>query len=701
MGKEVDPSDIGKHPDLIKKAQSEINKMDVLVCGHCNGVFHFIDQFREHKTIKCAKLSSLKDNLETKPIIWAFLLWKTSQLAGENYKENTNAWKLYQAWVKLDEAIKETWIVAGRTIQSFARIGQGSLQEMPVKITKTVVDNSSEPIAHKQLPQKPLVKSNSDLIKRESTIINLDEIRTEKALPVKTFIRSPQQKPIPVNRGGIKPTVIVRRAKRTVINSANTAVTEEHTIEKILAKRFNPRHREHEYLIKWENISHELNTWEPVTHLDTCPVLLDTFEKQLARQKEQRQALAAKQSTQNEPEPIVKPTIVRQIRPEPDVVIKKRKIETPERAIQIIKSEELATVYKTTPVNRTNNIQSAEVVITNARDGRPTGIVKKTGVPQRVNTRNEAQVRFIPKGGTEVSGIIRIDQANKTVGQRLGNTTVKTVQSRVQPVKHVPSTVTKPTITRVTKTQPIPKQITPEQKIAALSRQGDLKITRRSVQSTPVAQTVTILQESEYNPQLVINDGKKELQQTVFSNRLLDQSEAEAILSGNQDYHIAVQAVKKGGERSILAQEQETEQIHQITDLAANPEELQLLANENLIQFVTGDDGTIYQVAGKNEEGHTILIAQGTDSDQQCVYVTTDIGDAVLGVDSTNTLQQLDQVHGISNIQDESGISIALDDSNVHVQGEIQHIAAISDDMDSQDDQITAEVVQADLPSPG
>lgn len=44
----------------------------------------------------------------------------------------------------MDESIRETWVVAGRTIQSFAKIGQSSLQEMPVKITRTVVDVSEK-----------------------------------------------------------------------------------------------------------------------------------------------------------------------------------------------------------------------------------------------------------------------------------------------------------------------------------------------------------------------------------------------------------------------------------------------------------------------------------------------------------------------------------------------------------------------------
>lgn len=50
--------------------------------------------------------------------MWAFLLWKAAQ----RNDAASDSWKLYQYWVKLDDAIRETWIVAGRTIQSFARV---------------------------------------------------------------------------------------------------------------------------------------------------------------------------------------------------------------------------------------------------------------------------------------------------------------------------------------------------------------------------------------------------------------------------------------------------------------------------------------------------------------------------------------------------------------------------------------------------
>lgn len=45
--------------------------------------------------------------------------------------------------------------------------------------------------------------------------------------------------------------------------------------------------------MKWENFTHDQNTWEPYTYLKVCPQMLDLFEKQLARQKEQRAAMAA------------------------------------------------------------------------------------------------------------------------------------------------------------------------------------------------------------------------------------------------------------------------------------------------------------------------------------------------------------------------------------------------------------------------
>lgn len=170
MGKEVDPSDIGKFPLLIKskfdmpearvlpesgshcslfffctEAQMEMSRSDILVCGNCNGVYHFVESFVDHKKTGCSTETALRESVrfffafvtssqfnvanfffvqrETKPKVWAFLLWKASHLNGSTaYSANVNSWKLYQSWIKLDEAVRETWVVAGRTIQSFARV---------------------------------------------------------------------------------------------------------------------------------------------------------------------------------------------------------------------------------------------------------------------------------------------------------------------------------------------------------------------------------------------------------------------------------------------------------------------------------------------------------------------------------------------------------------------------------------------------
>lgn len=62
----------------------------------------------------------------------------------------------------------------------------------------------------------------------------------------------------------------------------------------------------------------------------------------------------------------------------------------------------------------------------------------------------------------------------------------------------------------------------------------------------------------------------------------------------------------------------------------------QLMTNEDgSPMIVTGEDGTIYQVAGKNEQGQTVLIAQGQDGEQQCVFVAAEDGeDGMLTLDN-------------------------------------------------------------------
>lgn len=306
MGKEIDPADIGKHPDLIRKAQAEMTQSDVLVCGRCHNVFHFIELFREHKETECRKESTLKDCRETKAKVWAFLLWKAAQLNPTDGAEgaagsgNVNSWKLYQTWVKLEESVRETWIVAGRTIQSFARMGQGSLQEMPVKITKTIIESGPEekkatpsPVTSPTAGNRFLANRKPDYKPPAAVAATAAKPETEvKKVPVTT---TAVKKPEPV----VKPPGKRSVAKRTTPGSGEVV---EEEVEKILAKRFNPRRKEHEYLVKWTKFAHDANTWEPLIHLQTCQSVLEYFEVQLAKQKEQRAAAAARTLQQQQAE---------------------------------------------------------------------------------------------------------------------------------------------------------------------------------------------------------------------------------------------------------------------------------------------------------------------------------------------------------------------------------------------------------------
>ncbi|KAL1137789.1 hypothetical protein AAG570_009485 [Ranatra chinensis] len=59
---------------------------------------------------------------------------------------------------------------------------------------------------------------------------------------------------------------------------------EEFVVEKIVSRRFNPRKKQYEYLIKWEGYPSEQNTWEPAENMEACQHLLKAFEESLTKQ---------------------------------------------------------------------------------------------------------------------------------------------------------------------------------------------------------------------------------------------------------------------------------------------------------------------------------------------------------------------------------------------------------------------------------
>ncbi|GBP01993.1 hypothetical protein EVAR_71418_1 [Eumeta japonica] len=186
------------------------------------------------------------------------LLWKATQISNnkDNNVTSPNSWALYQTWVKMEETLRETWIVAGRTIQSFAKVSQDS-------------ENEASPI------KSPLVGNNMQKVVKKP--ISTPQLPTNK--PLTTTPANTTAKPL------------TRRAKRSIPNSEDVV---EENVEKIVAKRFNPRRRMHEYLVKWENRSLEQNTWEPASHLEDVPHLWKHLKNNWPA-KETRAAMQAKQ----------------------------------------------------------------------------------------------------------------------------------------------------------------------------------------------------------------------------------------------------------------------------------------------------------------------------------------------------------------------------------------------------------------------
>ncbi|XP_026673136.1 flocculation protein FLO11 isoform X2 [Ceratina calcarata] len=273
------PSAINNNPTAIKAAQEEMGRLDVLVCGQCHSVFHFIEQFQEHRTKDgaCTQVSHFRDNStnEQKAQVWAFLLWKDSQKDhqdGSGDRDSTNSWKLYQKWCKMDTHIRDSWIAAGKTIQTFTKISNAKMQEVP---RQNQIGTEGKPIVVRKVirngqPEDDSKKDNKTLEAKNQKNESVDEVEKKE---------KPKLKP------SIKP-----KGKSTKPDDDRNSSDEEYTVEKILAKRFNPKKRCSEYLLKWEGYGHDQNTWEPAEHVATCKNLLDEFERNLAKQKELKAA---------------------------------------------------------------------------------------------------------------------------------------------------------------------------------------------------------------------------------------------------------------------------------------------------------------------------------------------------------------------------------------------------------------------------
>ncbi|GBP22389.1 Chromo domain protein LHP1 [Eumeta japonica] len=303
------PDELAKSPTALKDAQEQMANLDVLICGQCHSAFHFIEEFKEHRdSNSCTSKSPVRDSTETKAQVWAFLLWKCSSArdcsaAGPS---GDNSWKLYQQWCRMPEAQRNAWIAAGTNVQSLSKYAHAKVlevktddQQVPVQTPVVerkvrgrprknvkVEDSETQPSGEESddFPKSNLINKTPTPIKKTPAV----QTTTSKAklLVDKESVRNAQERVPPEER-------IARRTERGDGDSTGTEAG-EYVVEKILAKRFNPRRKQYEYLLKWQGYPHEQNTWEPVENMETCKHLLEAFEKQLARQKELK-ALRAQQ----------------------------------------------------------------------------------------------------------------------------------------------------------------------------------------------------------------------------------------------------------------------------------------------------------------------------------------------------------------------------------------------------------------------
>lgn len=266
---QTDPLEITKDPEIVKTAQDELCKVDVLVCGECHEVFHFVEEFQEHKSgDKCTKESFLKQGtpINSKSQLWGFMLWKNAKFKSPNPEENSqpSSWNIYQLWCNLDQTQKDSWIAAGRSLQAIrsniitstpAANKRGRIKLLNKKGNDDEIEESGIKVV--TIENDPLADTESDL--------DLEEELTKHKL-----IKDPK-----CENGGIKKTILQpvelnsdvtilpsskMKGPKKAIRTYEGEKKGEYAVEKIVSKRYNPGKKTHEYLIKWENFPDEQNT---------------------------------------------------------------------------------------------------------------------------------------------------------------------------------------------------------------------------------------------------------------------------------------------------------------------------------------------------------------------------------------------------------------------------------------------------------
>lgn len=591
------------------------------------------------------------------------MLWKASQIS-QMESSSINSWNLYKRWIDLEQDIRDTWIVAGETIQSFAKMGQGQMQEQQVKITKSI------------LPEEELDDYTPATRKLEVTVMGSQQKMTPKILPKPALptvnraapmspqIKAIQRPGLTISKTSVPIPSPIKKPEPVILNKlppnqiyhakhfdSDTSTLKEYRVEKILAKRFNPRKKMHEYLVKW-NAEEPLdsNTWEPQNHLDTCMPLLDIFETQLAKQKEARAKLQQAAFDQLKGTPAAQSTPRIPLRPAQSNVqddgIKRKTLESDydtttedesadSPALKRIRTEAGGRVI----IRRTVNGQtmrspaSAEVVLTSPKDNKQSGVIKKPGATIISPRTEPAQVKILRKGETAESGVVRIVQ-QKTGSQVVTRTTsVTSPQPRQGTIQRIPAkvqtqltrkviptstptTVGRTTVTRIGRGDG-PKII--EQKIIAKPGQkGGSRVIRKPSSEDEDDGLPDLFPQEVKIP--APDSPERPLTLCPLTGKVLGRAEGEMTPPPEDEIKLE------------LKQEPSTSKDEKQDEIVADTTIQQIMTNEDGSPLlVTGEDGTIYQVAGKNAEGQTILIAQGADGESQCLFVAADDSLNIIG----------------------------------------------------------------------
>ncbi|KAK9502055.1 hypothetical protein O3M35_012661 [Rhynocoris fuscipes] len=279
----------------MKAGLDEIRALDILVCGSCHTVFHFVEEFKSHKP-SCCKKSLFHGNIaETKPQVWAFLLWKNAQtkMSKPGTPVEESAWKLYQKWCKMPERIRNAWVAAGETVMNFSNFGFNKSDNAIKQLRKNDKGDSLD--VSEDDERKPVIMRK--LVHRDHTG-EIKEIRPPAAINQKKYdeienIRnqledgdSSQDKDLEMEflENGQPRVGFTKMRKMKTKDGESAFHEEEFVVEKIVSRRFNPRKKQYEYLLKWEGYPSEQNTWEPAENLEACQHLLKAFEENLSKQ---------------------------------------------------------------------------------------------------------------------------------------------------------------------------------------------------------------------------------------------------------------------------------------------------------------------------------------------------------------------------------------------------------------------------------